>query len=232
MKKTATILAALAMSAATASAGVAPAPAGKNPPPPPPAMMDPCAGPISYNNIELLYANTDWGFGSDGGVILRGEYSPMQNFYLTASIEYTNLDNDFIQDMWDFSIGLGGYFPLTENIHIAADVGYVNRRFDDFNDNDTPLDTLDDFWDSESDGGWYARPHFRGKWGCLTAHAGAIYRNLDVDDDVDDDFFDGGDWAYFVKLYYQLHTNWDITAGYLNGENDLEQWTVGARYRF
>jgi len=233
MKKTATILAALAMSAATASAGVAPAYAGKNPPPPPPPAMDPCAGPISYNNIELLYANTDWGFGgSSDGAILRAEYSPMQNFYLAASVAWTDVDSGGfvggIEDLWDFTIGVGGYFPLTDNIHLAADVGYAHQRYDQL--------VLDNsggtVWDSQSDGGWYARPHLRGKWGCLTVHAGAMYRNLDVDDDVDDDFFDGGDWAYYVQLYYQLTSNWDVTAGYLNGEHDFEQWSIGARYRY
>lgn len=235
MKTKSAILAALSISVASAVAGVTTTTySGKEQPAPGPAPVDdPCAGPISYNNIELLYANTDFGFGDNSdGAILRAEYSPMQNFYITASIEYFDLESDFFQDMWDFSIGLGGYFPLTDNIHIAADVGYINRRFDNLNDNGTIGDTLDDFWDSETDSGWYARPHFRGKWGCFSAHAGAIYRNLDVEDNVDDDFFDGGDWAYFIQLYYQLHRNWDITAGYLNGEHDLEQWTVGARYRF
>ena len=228
MKKTSAILAALSVGVVTAVAGVAPAPSysGKEAPTSPPPV-DPCAGPISYNNIELLYANTDWGGGgSNDGVILRAEYSPMQNLYLAASIQYTDTDSAFVRDVWDFDIGVGGYFPLTENIHIAADVGYTHQRFDDLHGTAAP------FWHEHSDGGWYARPHFRGKWGCLTVHAGAIYRNLDVDDQRDDDFFEGGDWAYFAQVYYQLHANWDITAGYLNGEHDLEQWTVGARYRF
>ena len=169
-----------------------------------------------------------------GGGILRLEYSPLEHIYITASAEYADLDSDFYQDVWDFSVGLGGYFPLTENIHFAADAGYINRRYDNLNDNDTFDDTLDDFWDTESNSGWYARPHFRGKWGCFTAHAGAIYRNRGDNDDnlEEEDLLDGGDWAYFVKLYYQLHSNWDITAGYLDGDNDFEQWTAGVRYRF
>ena len=52
MNKTTTILATLALGVVSAAAGVAPAPSGKGVSPPPP--MDPCAGPISYNNVELL----------------------------------------------------------------------------------------------------------------------------------------------------------------------------------
>lgn len=222
------------MSVATAVAGVSTVSySGKEQPAPAPSPIDPCAGPISYSNIELLYANTDWGFGdsTDGG-ILRVEYSPMSNFYITASAEYADLSDYYYQDVWDFSIGLGGYIALTENIHLAADAGYINRRYDNLDDNGTVGDALDDFWDTQSDSGWYARPHLRAKWGCLTAHAGAIYRNLEVDDDVENDAFDGGEWSYFVQLYYQLHSKWDITAGYLGGEGDSEQWTAGVRYRF
>ena len=231
------ILAALSMSVATAVAGVSTVTyTGKEQPAPPPPPLDPCAGPISYSNIELLYANTDWGFGdsTDGG-ILRVEYSPVKYFYITASAEYADLDSYFFQDVWDFSVGLGGYFPLTENIHLAADAGYANRRYDNLDDNGTFEDALDDFWDSQSDSGWYARPHLRAKWGCLTVHAGGIYRNSETDNDgdVDGDFFDGGHWSYFAKLYYQISSsNWDVTAGYLGGDNDFKQWTAGVRYRF
>lgn len=236
MKYTSALLMALSFGTFTAMAGVSTSSySGKEQTTmPPPPSIDPCAGPISYSNIELLYASTDWGFGdnTDGG-ILRVEYSPLDHFYIAASLEYSDLDSDFVEDIWDVSIGVGGYIPLTENIHFAAEVGYVNRRYDDLNDNGTVGDGLDDFWHSESDSGWYARPHFRGKWGCFEAHVGALYRNLDVDDDVDNDFFDGGDWAYFAKLYYQLNTNWDVTAGYLGGaDSDADQWTLGARYRF
>jgi hypothetical protein len=235
MKYTSALLMTLSLGIATATAGVSTSTySGKEQTTtPPPLTIDRCAGPISYSNIELLYANTDWGFGdsTDGG-ILRAEYSPMEHFYITGSVEYSDIDTLFVQDLWDFSIGLGGYFALTENIHFAADVGYVNRRYDDLNDNGTVEDALDDFWHSESDSGWYARPHFRGKWGCFEVHVGALYRNLDVDDEVDNDFFDGGDWAGFARLYYQFHTNWDVTAGYLHGEDEFDQLTLGVRYRF
>ena len=89
MKKTAIILATLGTGVATALAGPAPAPMIVDKGPPPPPRLDPCAGPISYNNIELLYQNTDFGGIDDDedGVVLRAEYSPMQNFYLVQAVK-------------------------------------------------------------------------------------------------------------------------------------------------
>src|SRR5688572_22788913 len=117
MKKTTTILTALAASVLTSIAGTrAPAPVMY----PAASPMDPCAGPISYNNAELLYAYTDFDNSSDNGdgVILRLEYSVMENFYVTASGQYHEAG---LVDMWALSGGVGGYVPLSENIHLAAD---------------------------------------------------------------------------------------------------------------
>jgi hypothetical protein len=215
MKKTTTILAALAMGAATALAGTpAPVYSGKSAPPPPPA--DPCAGPISYNNIELLYAYTDFDFddgggGSEGhGFQVNLEYSPAQNFYLTAGIEYTDLDEG---QLWLGHLGIGGYVALTPNIHLAADGGAL---WSDFSFDDDL-----DFDDDGDDWGWYVRPHLRGKWGCLTVHIGAEYQ----------DVRDNDEWAGFAKLYYQLNPSWDLTAGVRVAE-DVTQVTAGVRWRY
>jgi hypothetical protein len=212
MKKTATILAALSLSLALSNAGVAPVVTGKNPPPPPP--VDPCAGPISYSNIELLYANTDWGGSGDNadGVVLRGEYSPMANLYLTAGVSFSS---DDYSDDWFLHAGIGGYLPLTENIHVAADAGVLYNDVE----YDYPTGSLGD--DSDSDTGWYARPHLRAKFGCLTVHAGALYT----------DIWDEDDWSWFVNAYYQLNANWDLTAGYHDGDG-FETVTAGVRFRF
>jgi hypothetical protein len=237
MKKTATILTALAMGVVSASAGVAPAPVVDKGQPPPPPPIDPCAGPISYNNIELLYANTDWGFfdddSSDGGII-RAEWSPFANFYLQGGFEYSDVE---FGDLWIGNIGIGGYFPLTEHIHLAADGGYVYAEFDfdDFVKVPTPLGggASDD---DDSEDGWYVRPHIRAKWSCFSVHAGAIYRDWsnDSDDSNDpgDDDIDDGNWQFFAQLYYQFAPNWDVTAGYVGGENDFEQWNAGVRFRY
>jgi outer membrane cobalamin receptor len=219
MKKTTAILAALSMGLLTATAGVAPAPVtGKNPPPPPP---DPCAGPISYNNIELLYANTDLGgyYDDDSdGVVLRAEYSPANNIYLTASGGYHDWDSG---NMWQLSAGIGAYVPLTDNIHLAADGGvcYVDWEQDYYRSSKGSSTSY--YTVSDSDTGWYVRPHLRAKFGCLTVHAGATYKDVGDEDD----------WSWFVSAYYQIMQNWDLTVGYSDGDQS-ETITGGVRMRY
>jgi hypothetical protein len=224
MKYKASILAALCLTAGVATAGVmtTTVDTGKTQPPPPP--IDPCAGPISYNNVELLYAYTDWDdFDTDGdGGILRLEFSPMANLYFTAGGEYHDFD---FGEIWYLSAGIGGYFPLTQNIHIAADAGVL---YADIETDDYPIvkplgfdDDDDDFFEDDGDWGWYARPHLRAKWGCLTVHAGATY--------VDVNEFE--EWSWFVSGYYQVCANWDLTVGYRDGEN-ADVVTAGVRWRY
>ena len=217
MKKTATILAALAMGAATATAGVAPAPTGKGVAMPPP--MDPCAGPISYNNVELLYAYTDFdGYGdsADGGV-LRAEYSPMANVFFTGSVAYDDWSSG---NMWRLSAGVGGYVPLTDNIHLAADGGiiYVDSEQDYYVTTGTSSSKRTY---SSSDTGWYIRPHLRAKFGCLTLHAGAVYEDVGPDNN----------WSWYANAYYQVAQNWDLTVGYADGDN-AQRITAGVRMRY
>jgi hypothetical protein len=223
MKKTTSILAALAMGVVSATAGVEPAPvsSGKGVAPPPPPI-DPCAGPISYNNVELLYVYTDLDFGGDNGDggRLNIEYSPMANFYLRLGGEYSTFD---IVDTWWLYGGIGAYFPLTDNIHIAADGGvvYSDISVDDY----LVVEPLGDNGDlDDNDTGWYVRPHIRAKWGCFEVHAGATYRDVWEDES----------WNYWVAAYYQVAPNWDITAGYSDGDGDLdgEVITAGVRWRY
>lgn len=214
MKKTTTILAALTAGVLTATAGTrAPAPVICAPRP-----QDPCAGPISYNNAELLYAYTDFDNSSESGdgVILRVEYSMMENFYVTASGQYSEAG---LVDMWALSGGVGGYVPLSENIHLAADGGVLWVNYDVDSD---PLTSANN--GSSDDGvGWYVRPHIRAKFGCFEVHAGAQYSDVS---DVDID-----EWSVFADFYYQVSPGWDLTVG-VSHSNERTTATGGARYRF
>lgn len=236
--KSTTILAALAMSAVSALAGTtpAPAPSGKNIAPPPPS--DPCAGPISYNNIEALYLYTDLDGGdSYDGIGARIEYSPMQNLYLAAGGSWN--DSDWMEDS-TLSLGIGGYLPLTENIHAVVEGGaiWVNRDYDGYGIISERYDLDDD------DFGWYVRPHLRARWGCLEVHAGAQYVDVGGSDGVrvlnDNTSFvsyttygawEIEEWSGFVNLYYQLAPGWDVTAGVTFAE-DRNTISGGVRYRF
>ena len=117
MKQT-TILAMLAAGAVTASAGVRTA----IPAPVPVKPSEPCAGAISYNNAEMLYAYTDYDNFSDNGsgALLRLEYSAWDNFYLAGGASYQDVDG---VDMWVLSGGVGAYMALTDNIHLVAEAG-------------------------------------------------------------------------------------------------------------
>jgi hypothetical protein len=238
MKSTTTILAALAVSVTAAIAGPEPAPVstGKNPPPPPPPA-DPCAGPISYNNIELLYQYTDWdGNNADAGNggILRFEYSPTPYFYITGGVEYNDsgYDTDLLVnpqgvplgithadfEQWDLTLGIGGHFPITHHIDIAADGGVLwSQRSVDFH---VPGPS-NNFSETDDDTGWYVRPQIRAKWGCFTAHLGAEYRDVRNDNS----------WIYFVNVYYQVNPAWDVTVGYRHTD-DFDAVTGGIRWRY
>jgi len=205
----------------TAYGGTTYVSSGKNPPPPPPPV-EPCAGPISYSNIELLYAYTDFDNNGGGnshtnGAQLNIEFSPFNHFYLTAGAEWFS-ESD--ADLWVLHAGIGGYIPLTDHLHLAADGGVLWTDVE-FDNNVVAGD------DSESDWGWYIRPHLRGKWGCFEAHAGAIYR------DMGDFNTNGGHgrWGGFAQLYYHLTTSLDLTAGVLADE-DTTQVNGGLRWRF
>jgi hypothetical protein len=208
--------------AATAFGGTTYVSTDKNVAPTQPPPLEPCAGPISYNNIELMYAYTEFDndFGSDDsmhGAKLNIEFSPFKNFYLTAGGEWFSASD---ADLWTVNAGIGAYFPMTEHIHLAADGGilWTGIEFDD----DVFLAD-----DSEDDTGWYVRPHLRAKWGCFEAKAGALYRDMgDFNPDGED-----GRWAGFAQLYYHITTSIDLTAGVVVDE-DLTQVNGGIRWRF
>jgi hypothetical protein len=219
MKHIASIMGLLAVVTAHAVAGVAPAPvsSGKNVASP---LLDPCAGPISYHNLELLYAGTGFGdFRDDAdGIALRAEYSLTNQFFLTGTVGYDDWDTG---NLWTLSGGAGASFPLTETIHLVAEGGVMwARQEQDVMWSVTPgvinYDTI-----SDDDFGWYVRPHLRAKFGCFTVHAGAVYEDVGGDDQ----------WGWFVQGYYQIATNWDLTAGYGEGE-DTDRFTAGVRFRY
>lgn len=219
MKKT-TILAALLAGVVTASAGVRVTNA-------PPAIVkpaDPCAGPISYNNAEFLYAYTDFDEQSDhaNGGIIRLEYSAWDNFYVTGGAAYHEVNS---LDLWTLSAGAGAYMALTENIHLVAEAGvlWTSAETEVFVDDGSSAGTGFFVRDRDEEWGWYARPHLRAKWGCLEVHAGALY--TDLGGDWDDE------WSGFVDLYYQVAPSWDVTAG-VNFNSDATAITGGARYRY
>lgn len=224
------------MGAITAAAGT-PAPVitgkstGKSQPP---AVTDPCPGGISYSNIELLYQYTDPDGGGDAGdgVNLRLTYALNQSLYLVADAAYNEVGSF---DQTHLALGIGGHMSLTQNIDIAADAGVVWYDQDVSAAADAAGLDGDDF-------GWYVRPHFRAKFGCLEAHLGAQYVEVNGDSvrvqapgttavTFNTYSWEVEDWSYFLDLYYHVNANWDIAAG-VAVSDDYNAFRAGVRYRF
>jgi hypothetical protein len=228
MNKTTAILAALAMGAASALAGTTPVPtpSGKGKVPVCPAPVDPCAGPISYNTVELIYIHTNPdGSGDDfDGANLRLTYSPLQNFYIVADATFS--ESSLAEDL-SLAFGVGGYLPLTENMHAAVDGGVVwyQRDFD--------------LYANDDDFGWYVRPHLRVKWSGLELYIGAQYVDVGGSDGyrvirsgvAHVGAWEIEEWSAFANLYYQVAPGWDLTAG-IDYSEDRASISGGLRYRF
>lgn len=227
MIRTATVLAGIVFSAATATAGIAPAPLDKSPAPP----ADPCAGPISYTNIELLYERTDFDGNNrddgDAGVV-RFEWGTKQNLYFTFDADRNSYDYttegirdqtaSWSIDQWKVSAGIGGHIELTDNIHLSGDAGIIytdidaNRRSGGFFDAQSPDD---------SETGWFIRPQIRAKFGCWTIHAGGTYQDFGGEDE----------WTVYGRVYYQIAPKWDLTLGFSTGD-EANVYSGGIRWRF
>jgi hypothetical protein len=227
MKHTAAILAGIVLSSTAAIAGITPAPMDKNPAPP----ADPCAGPISYTNIELLYQRTNFdGGGRNNGdaAVIRYEYG-MKNFYFTLDVDRNSFEQttpgireqtqSWDIDQWKVKASIGGHIALTDNIHLAGDAGIV---FSDIDSNDRAIGaTVARRGPNGSDTGWFVRPQIRAKWGCLTIHAGGEYEDLGGDDH----------WTVYGRGYYQISPKWDVMLGVSTGDEG-EIYSGGVRWRF
>ena len=216
IKKTLALLA-LAVVTTTAQAGTsAPAPSGKG-------VIAPTIEPdsISYSNVSLSWLR-QWAQAGpidlDGnGVALALEYSPVNNLYVAAGGSWSDVEASLLGqngnfDFWTANAGIGGYIPLTSNIHFVTEVG-ANYA-----------DAL-----GLSEWGFYVTPHIRAKFGKFETHLGATYSSNDVALD---------EWTGFLRLLYEVAPNVDlfvtgtIGLGENNGFEDIYGLNVGARYKF
>jgi hypothetical protein len=230
MKRTNTILAGLVLSTAASFAGSTPAPLDKNPSPPPPA--DPCAGPISYTNIELLYQRTNFDGNSrdDGNAgLIRFEYEAVKSLYFTLDVDRNSYDQTvsgirdlsetFSIDQWKVSVGAGGHIALSDNIHLSGDAGFIYSDISADSKGGGIPGAVQNPDGSES--GWFIRPQIRAKWKCLTVHLGGEYRDFGGDDT----------WSFYSRFYYQVSPHLDVTLQFATGD-DADVFSGGVRWRF
>lgn len=168
---------------------------------------------ISYNLLEVNWLHTEWdiaGLDSSDGVGLNLSYSPFQNFYLTAGGAWQSVDTARDSaDLWTANVGIGGFVPVTSNIHFVTEVGAAFYGFDN-----SPIG-------SDDDASVYVRPHFRGRWGNVEVHAGATWTDADITNE----------WAGFGRVYFGITPNWDLGAGISAGKDEITV-NAGVRLRY
>lgn len=223
IKKTLALLALAVVTTTTQAGTSAPAPSGKG-------VIAPTIEPdsISYSNVSLSWLR-QWGqvgpvnFDSNG-IALALEYSPVNNVYVAGGASWS--DGEFSLggqsvngDLWNANLGLGGYIPLTNNIHFVTELGanYADASFGN------PVNISGNEW------GFYVTPHIRAKFGKFETHLGATYNTNDLALD---------EWTGFLRLLYEVAPNVDLfVTGSIglsdsNGIDDLYGLNVGARYKF
>ena len=161
------------------------------------------------------------------GVALALEYSPVNNLYVALGGSYNEIDAstafggpgggptiDFnLGDYWTANAGIGGYIPLTSNIHFVTELG---ANYVDFLN-------LDNAW------GIYVTPHIRASFGKFETHLGATYNSND---------FATTQWNGFLRLIYAATPELDLFAtgslGFSDADiaQDVAGVSVGLRYKF
>ena len=101
---------------------------------------------MSYNNIEVDWLHTEFdgvaNLDSGDGVGARWLYSMTEGFYLSLGGGWQSIDIDSggSADIWSASVGVGAYYPITNNIHLVGEVGALFYGYDNapqgYDDND------------------------------------------------------------------------------------------------
>lgn len=198
----------------------------------PPPTLAPTIEPeevISYNNFSLSWlrqwANVDNFADADvdgNGVAGALEFSPVDHLYLAVGGSWSNLEFsgpgfDTDVDYWTVNGGIGGYIPITNNVHFVTEVGGQYAELD-----------LGNFGDVD-DWGVYVRPHVRAKFGDFEIHGGVIYNSNDVAPN---------EWSAFARALYEVAPNVDLFVTGTVGLDDnalLEDVfgiNVGVRLKF
>lgn len=233
IKKTLALLA-LAVVTTTAQAGTsAPAPSGKG-------VIAPtieAESSISYSNVSLseqiMSGNGAGPFGADldsTGIALALEYSPVNNLYVAAGGSWNDIEASVgpisldIGDYWTANAGIGGYIPLTSNIHFVTELGtnYVDAAAGDFGGpGPGPGGAIGSFFGNEW--GFYVTPHVRAKFGKFETHLGATYSSNDLAIT---------EWSAFLRLLYEVNPHLDLFVTGTLGltDSNLVQDLVGVNF--
>jgi hypothetical protein len=218
MKKTLALLALAVVTTTAQASSPAPAPSGKG-------VIAPTIEPeaaISYTNISLskqiLSGNFILGDLDSDGIALGLEYSPVENLYVAAAGSYNEVEltgpvDLNLGDYWTGNVGVGGYIPLTGNIHFVTELG-ANYA---------------DVFNVQNEFGFYVTPHVRAKLGKLETHLGASYSSNELSIN---------EFSAFLRLLYEVTPDLDLfVAGTLGLTDstfveDLVGVNFGLRLKF
>ncbi len=181
---------------------------------------------LPINNLELDLE----------GFALALEYSPADNLYFALGVSRSEVTAkipdgilpvplDFeVGDYWAVNTGIGGFIPLTKNIHFVTELGANYAVLF------SSLQSLGASPASDaSDWGFYAIPHIRAQFGKFETHVGASYTTSDTAT---------SEWNGFLRLLYAATPELDlfVTGSFGLADSarihDFQGVNFGLRYKF
>lgn len=181
-------------------------------------MLAHAADDMSYRYFQVGYLETDIDFTGESvdGFGTRGSFGFADNFFVftefnSQEFSETGIDIDFDT----MAIGLGGHYPLNENIDLVGRLGYAKA------DVEVTVDGLP-FFDGD-DSGYLAGAGLRGQMGdSVELEFGVIHQ--DYGQDLDDTGFEVMARYYFTKRWAAAVEYQDV--------GDFSSILAGVRYSF
>ncbi len=203
---------------------------------------------ISYSNISLSKQYASGKLGATQlpinnieldleGFALALEYSPADNLYVALGVSRSEVKAklpalgflpvplDFeVGDYWAVNTGIGGFIPLTKNIHFVTELGANYAVLFSSLQSSDALTASD-----ASDWGFYAIPHIRAQFGKFETHVGASYTTSDTAT---------SEWNGFLRLLYAATPELDlfVTGSFGLADSariqDFQGVNFGLRYKF
>jgi hypothetical protein len=205
MTKSATILATLALvSSSFAGTAMVGGGKGKAVTPAGPAPADcPCLLTYSFAEVGVYHVDVD-NVGDATGGYADVYYNIAGNFFADAS--YTKVGSDLESDA--FGIGIGGYLPIANCVHLVGRAGYSYFEADG----------------GDGEDALYVSPGIRAQVGCnVELYAKAYIEFADSDETV----------SYGAGAVYYFSKQIGLNVGYANS-SDNDSWSLqaGLRYQF
>lgn len=159
---------------------------------------------LSYSYVEADYVDVDFDGASGDGFGLRGSVGFLDNLFAFADYTDTSVE---IVDLSTIAVGVGGHYPLGENLDATGRIGY------------TELDADIDGLGSGSDDGYLLSLGLRGQVSQIELEGNVIYT----------DYSDlGSDTAFEVAGRWNFTEMFSAGLGYRTAD-DVDTFFAGVR---